>query len=143
MPAVAALPHWAERIEANERNADIILGMDPGGFIQVMERWLQAYLPGVGGPVAGMADTDIARIDRPLVVVRGDPRDHNHPESVTRHVRTLVRGSRLVEPPWPDGEWIRVTTAWANGEGELFEHWPLLAPVLLDGLEQVTALAST
>lgn len=134
MAAVARLPHWAERIAASPRNAEILNSQDPAAFIELMERWLQAYIPGRGGPVAGMDDADIENIRCPLLVFRGDRRDYNHPEFVTRHVHELVRGSRYVEPPWPDGEWMRVTTAVAAGNGELFGRWPLLAPVLLENL---------
>jgi pimeloyl-ACP methyl ester carboxylesterase len=138
MAAVAALPHWAERIEANPRNGDLLREQDPAEFIAVMERWLQAYLPGVGGPVAGMRDEDIAGLSRPLVIVRGDPLDYNHPESVTVHIHDLVPGSRLVPSPWEAGEWARVMTAYAAGTGELFAHWPDLAPVLLAELAAST-----
>lgn len=142
MAAVAALPHWAERIEANPRNRDLILGMDAGEMVAVMERWLGAYVPGVyvsdsQGSAAGMTDEQVARIRTPLVVVRGDRLDYNHPESVTRRVHELVPGSLQIEPPWEDGEWIRVTTAFAEGRGHLFERWPELAPLLLDALDQV------
>jgi pimeloyl-ACP methyl ester carboxylesterase len=135
MPAVAALPHWAERIRVNPRNAHFILDANPAEFISVMERWLQAYVPSRAGPVAGIADADIARITTPVVVVRGDSRDYNHPESVSRHVQALAPRSALVEPPWDDGEWLRLSATMAgDAAGDPFRHWPQLAPVLLDGL---------
>jgi pimeloyl-ACP methyl ester carboxylesterase len=136
MPAVAALPHWAERIAANPRNGDLLDQTDPDRFIEVMQRWLQAYEPG-RGTVAGMTDDDLAGLRVPLVLVRGDALDYNHPESVSRHVHALVPGSVLLEPPWPDGEWRRVTRAVADGTANLFDRWALLAPVLLGGLAQV------
>ena len=36
------------------------------------------------------------------------------------------------EPPWPDDEWMRRGVAAREGRGGLFEHWPLLAPQLLE-----------
>jgi hypothetical protein len=38
----------------------------------------------------------------------------------------------LVEPPWGDREWIERSDAARAGSGHLFEHWPLLAPQLLE-----------
>jgi pimeloyl-ACP methyl ester carboxylesterase len=137
MAAVARLPHWAERIAANPRNADLLAGIERERFIAVLEQWLLAYEPSRGGPVAGMSDADIAAIATPLVVVRGDAQDYNHPESVTRHVHALVPGSLLVDPPWPEGEWLRVMTSVEQGRGELFDRWPLLAPGLAAGLAQL------
>lgn len=139
MAAVAALAHWAGRIADNPRNADILLGQDPAEFIAIMERWLQAYVPAPGLPVAGIDDAAIRRISCPLVVVRGDRDDYNHPEAVSRHVHNLVPGSRYVEPPWSDGEWVRVTGEAAAGTLGLFGRWHELAPVLLQELARAAS----
>jgi pimeloyl-ACP methyl ester carboxylesterase len=139
MTAVAKLPYWAERIARNPRNEQLLMGFDRADFIEIMERWLQSFIPGRGGPVAGLADEDIATTTRPLLIVSGDPLDYNHPEFVARHVHELVPGSRYLDSPWPDGEWLRVTDAAAAGTAELFSRWELLAPTLLQNLADVTA----
>ncbi len=143
MAAVAQLPHWAERIARNPRNEQILSGFDRAEFIAIMEQWLESFTPNRGGPVAGLADEDIAATARPLLIVRGDPLDYNHPEFVTRHVHELVRGSRYLDSPWPDGEWLRLMNAVAAGTADLFGRWELLAPILLQNLADVTAKASS
>jgi hypothetical protein len=43
-------------------------------------------------------------------------------------VADLLPNSQLVEPPWPDTEWIDR----ARGLWNEFERWPLLAPQLAE-----------
>jgi hypothetical protein len=47
-------------------------------------------------------------------------------------VASMLPNSRLVEPPWGDGEWNErsATHTGVGGEG-LFVGWPQLAPLLL------------
>jgi 2-hydroxy-6-oxonona-2,4-dienedioate hydrolase len=139
MAAVAQVPHWAERIARNPRNEQLIKGFDRADFIAIMERWLESFSPNRGGPVAGLADEEISTLAGPLLIVHGDPLDYNHPEFVARHVHQLVRGSRYLDSPWPDGEWLRITAAAAAGTAPLFARWELLAPILLNSLADATA----
>ena len=46
----------------------------------------------------------------------------------SEQVAALLPNSRLVEPPWPDTEWIDR----ARGVWQGFERWPLLAPQLVE-----------
>jgi hypothetical protein len=43
-------------------------------------------------------------------------------------VAELLPNAQLVEPPWPDTEWIDR----AAGRWQGFERWPLLAPQLAE-----------
>jgi hypothetical protein len=47
-------------------------------------------------------------------------------------VHCLIRGSKLVEPPWPEDAWEKATRAWYEGRGHMFDPWVLAAPTILD-----------
>ena len=59
---------------------------------------------------------------------RSGASDHNHPRETSEQVAALLPNARLVEPPWPDTEWIDR----ARGIWQEFERWPLLAPQLVE-----------
>ena len=59
---------------------------------------------------------------------RSGASDPNHPAATSEQVAALLPNSELVEPPWPDTEWIdRARGIWRE-----FERWPLLAPQLAE-----------
>jgi hypothetical protein len=61
-------------------------------------------------------------------VFRSGASDPNHPRETSEQVASLLPNSQLVEPPWPDTEWIdRASGLWQG-----FERWPLLAPQLVE-----------
>jgi pimeloyl-ACP methyl ester carboxylesterase len=132
MEAVVELPDWAEVLERNPRNRDLFLALDPQQFIQTLERWMLAYCPQPSSTVPGLADHDLARLETPTLIFRSGTSDPHHTRATSERLHELIPGSRLVEPPWPDNEWIQRGEAAQNGTGHLFEHWPLLAPQLLD-----------
>ncbi len=132
MEAVVALPEWGEVLERNPRNHDRFLAFDPGEFIATLERWMLAYCPGPGMTVPGIADADLARCVVPTLVFRSGRSDPHHTRATSERLHELIPGSRLVEPPWPDDEWIRRGEAASDGTGALFERWPLLADQLLE-----------
>ena len=57
-PGPAASPAWAEQIQRNPKNRDIILAQDPDKFIKTMERWAMFYVPPKDSPVPGMTPAD-------------------------------------------------------------------------------------
>ncbi|HEY1741019.1 MAG TPA: alpha/beta hydrolase [Acidimicrobiia bacterium] len=132
MEAVVELPEWADALERNPRNRDRFLALDPKQFIETLERWMLVYCPGPGMTVPGIADTDLAPMQVPTLVFRSGQSDPHHTRATSERLHELIPGSQLVEPPWPDDEWIRRGEAARNGTGALFEHWPLLAPQLLE-----------
>jgi pimeloyl-ACP methyl ester carboxylesterase len=137
MAAVTRVPEWAARIAENPRNEERILDQDRDAFTRLMERWLEAFIPDRGGPVAGVDDADIVGLRPPLLVVRGDETDHNHPAWVSRHVFDLVDGAVMVDPPWPDGEWIRLMAEVEAGRETVLGRWSLYGPVLREHLPRV------
>jgi hypothetical protein len=47
-------------------------------------------------------------------------------------VYSLIKGSRLIEPPWPEDAWEQAARNTAAGTGALFDPWVHAAPALLD-----------
>jgi pimeloyl-ACP methyl ester carboxylesterase len=131
MEAVVELPEWAEVIERNPPNRDHFLRLDPREFIATLERWMLAYCPDPGTTVPGLPDAKCGALDIPTLVFRSGTSDPHHTRATSERVHELIRGSRLVEPPWGDDEWKQRGEAARNGSGHLFERWPLLAPQLL------------
>lgn len=132
MEGVVALPEWAEVIERNSGNRQRFLDVDRAQFIEVMERWMHAYCPRPGQHVPGLPD-DLARtITVPALVFRSGESDVFHTRATSEALAALMPNARLVEPPWPDTEWIDGQQRLAAGEqAGLFSNWPLLAPQLL------------
>ena len=81
-----------------------------------------------GRSVPGLPDVDAQRLDVPALVFRSGASDPHHPRATSERLAPLLPNSRLVEPPWPDTEWIDR----ARGVWQGFERWPLLAPQLLE-----------
>jgi pimeloyl-ACP methyl ester carboxylesterase len=132
MEAVVELPEWSEQLERNPSNRERFLALDAKEFIATLERWMLVYCPVEGGTVPGIMDADYAKVTVPTLIFRSGVSDPHHTRATTERVHELIAGSRLVEPPWPDDEWIQRSKASQAGEGGLFQRWPLLAPQLLE-----------
>jgi pimeloyl-ACP methyl ester carboxylesterase len=138
MEAVADLRDWEEVTRRNPANRTRILDQDRTTFLRTMERWMAAYYPKPGEAVPGLSGEQAGSIDVPTLVFRGGESDWWHPRRTTEEVAQLIPHSRLVEPPWPDTEWIDGTRRRERGEQlGAFERWPLLAPQLLEWAEDV------
>jgi pimeloyl-ACP methyl ester carboxylesterase len=132
MAAVADSPGWAEQIQRNPKNRDILLAQDPQRFIETMERWALAYMPSKTSPVPGMSPESFARLRMPVLIYRSGTSDLSHTRRTSEWVHELIPHSELREPPWPDDEWNnRSSYAAKHGSGH-FAGWPLLAPAMLD-----------
>jgi pimeloyl-ACP methyl ester carboxylesterase len=132
MEAVVELPEWAEVLERNPRNRARFLALDPQAFIATLERWMLAYCPDPSATVPGLSDADCANVAVPTLIFRSGVSDPHHTRATSERLHELIPGSRLVEPPWGDDEWMQRGVAAREGTGGLFERWPLLAPQLLD-----------
>jgi len=128
METVTNIPSWKEVFERYPPNRDILLAQDPKEFIAVMERWMEAYCSCGGELIPGLPDDDARGLDIPALVFRSGASDYNHPRETSEQVAALLPNAQLVEPPWPDTEWIDR----ARGIWQGFERWPLLAPQLLE-----------
>jgi 2-hydroxy-6-oxonona-2,4-dienedioate hydrolase len=132
MAAVADLPGWAEQLQRNPKNRDILLAQDPERFIDIMERWALAYMPSKTSPVPGMSPESFARLRMSVLVYRSGKSDLSHTRRTSEWVHELIPHSEMKEPPWPDDEWNnRSGYAAKHGSGH-FAGWPQLAPAILE-----------
>jgi pimeloyl-ACP methyl ester carboxylesterase len=132
MEAVVELPEWAEVLERNPGNRGRFLDLDPARFIETLERWMLVYCPDPNAMVPGVPDEACGALAIPTLVFRSGKSDPYHTRATSELLHGLIPGSRLVEPPWGDTEWIKRSNAARSGTGYLFERWPLLAPQLLE-----------
>ena len=137
MEAVVELPEWQEVLERNPANRDRMLAMDPGTFIDTMERWMLVYCPCGDEVVPGLSSQDAAELKVPALVFRSGASDVNHPRATSEAVAVALPNVRLVEPPWGDREWLDRQAARAKDGEALFARWPLLAPQLLEWADDV------
>jgi len=132
MAAVADMPQWAETIAANPANRERIASMDVDEFVSIMKRWLEAFVPRDGQPLPGVSAAQVASVRVPTLIFRGGSEDEYHPEQTSREVHALIPGAKLVDPPWGENEWDRVSKLRAEGKGSIFDPWVRLAPQILD-----------
>ena len=130
MEAVASLPEWAEVLRRNPGNRGRILSQDRERFIETMQRWAASFFPLPGSPVPDMTVENFRSLRVPTMVLRSGKSDLSHTRKASEEVQALIPGSTIVEPPWPDNEWMMRQAAAAAGEG-LFANWPKLAPQIL------------
>jgi pimeloyl-ACP methyl ester carboxylesterase len=135
MEAVVELPEWSEVLERNPANRERFLNLDPRAFIATLEGWMQAYCVGPDELVPGMPDDQYPKVTVPTLIFRSGASDPHHTRATSERLHELMVGSRLVEPPWGDDEWNLRSDAARAGTGFLFEHWPRLAPQLLEFAE--------
>ena len=127
---------WSDLVASNPRNKDRLLALGAEEFERVMNRWLDAFIPKPNEAIPGVPDYEFENVRVPTLIVRGGEKDYDHPKRTSFEVHALVKGSRLVEPPWPEDAWERAGEAWAAGTGALFAPWVLGAPVFLDFMNE-------
>jgi pimeloyl-ACP methyl ester carboxylesterase len=138
MEAVADLGDWEEVTRRNPSNRQRIIDQDRAAFLETMQRWLAAYYPTRDEAVPGLSTEQAAAIKVPTLVFRSGTSDWWHPRRTTEEVAQMIPGARLVEPPWPDTEWIDGSNRRAHGQQHgAFERWPLLVPQLLAWADEV------
>ena len=132
------LPEWKELIEANPRNKDRILAQDSDEFLKVMLRWLNAYVSKPGQTIPGVPDEMFDEIKVPTLIIRGGENDWDHPKRTSLEVSCLIKGSKLIDPPWPEDAWERASEARAQGKVKrfnMFDTWVQAAPAILKFLD--------
>jgi pimeloyl-ACP methyl ester carboxylesterase len=127
---------WADLIAANPRNRDRLAAIGAEEFHRVMERWLDAFIPKPNEAIPGVPDWEFEQLKVPTLIIRGGENDYDHPKRTSYEVHALIKGSRLIEPPWPEDAWERAAAASAAGGGTLFGPWVQAAPVLLDFINE-------
>jgi len=126
-----------ERIAENPANKDRILAMDPDEFLRVILRWLNAFVPKPGQAIPGVDDELFGDIKIPTLIIRGGENDWDHPKRTSLEVNCLIKGSTLIDPPWPEDAWERAGEDRASGKVKrfnMFDTWVQAAPAILDFL---------
>jgi 2-hydroxy-6-oxonona-2,4-dienedioate hydrolase len=123
---------WSDLVTVNPRNKERLLSIGAEEFERVMWRWLNAFVPKPNEPIPGVSNWEFDNIKVPTLIVRGGVNDIDHPKRTSLEVYSLIKGSRLVEPPWPEDAWEQAAKNSAAGTGALFDPWVDAAPVLLD-----------
>ena len=88
-------------------------------------------------PVASaLAVMLLAILMPPILIFRSGESDTAHPRETSEWVHRLIPQSKIVDPPWGNDEWNERVRAVAAGEAKgLFVRWPLLAPTILDFID--------
>lgn len=126
---------WKERIAENPANSERILAMDADEFLRVMLRWLNAFVPKPGQAIPGVDDELFGDIKVPTLIIRGGENDWDHPKRTSLEVNCLIKGSTLIDPPWPEDAWERAGEDRASGKVKrfnMFDTWVQAAPAILD-----------
>ena len=103
-----------------------------------MLRWLNAFVSKPGQTIPGVPDEMFDNITVPTLIIRGGENDWDHPKRTSLEVSCLIKGSTLIDPPWPEDAWERAGEAFARSGGKkfcLFDTWVQAAPAILDFLE--------
>jgi len=126
---------WKERIAENPANKDRILALDADEFLTVMLRWLNAFVPKPGQAIPGVDDELFGQIKVPTLIIRGGENDWDHPKRTSLEVNCLIKGSMLIDPPWPEDAWERAGEDRASGKVKhfnMFDTWVQAAPAILE-----------
>jgi 2-hydroxy-6-oxonona-2,4-dienedioate hydrolase len=137
MAGVTGVGEWRERIEENPANRERLLALDPDSFLKLMLRWLNAFVPKPGQTIPGVEDEMFDNITVPTLIIRGGENDLDHPKRTSLEVSCLIKGSTLIDPPWPEDAWERASEKRAQGKVKrfnMFDTWVQAAPALLDFL---------
>jgi len=132
------VPEWRERIEQNPANRQRFLELDNDEFLKVMLRWLNAFVSKPGQTIPGVPDETFENITVPTLIIRGGENDWDHPKRTSLEVSCLIKGSTLIDPPWPEDAWERAGEKFAQSGGKkfcLFDTWVQAAPAILDFLD--------
>ncbi|MGV0745938.1 alpha/beta fold hydrolase [Mycolicibacterium sp. XJ870] len=138
MKAVAHIDEWKTLAVDNPANTDRILAQDSDEFLKLMLRWLNAFVPKPGQTIPGVEDEMFDNIKVPTLIIRGGENDLDHPKRTSLEVSCLVKGSKLIDPPWPEDAWERAGEARASGKVKrfnMFDTWVQAAPAILDFLD--------
>ncbi len=138
MKGVIAVDEWRQRIAENPANRERFLAMDPDEFLKLMMRWLNAFVPKPGQTIPGVEDEMFDNITVPTLIIRGGENDLDHPKRTSLEVSCLIKGSTLIDPPWPEDAWERAGEARASGKVKrfnMFDTWVQAAPAILNFLD--------
>jgi 2-hydroxy-6-oxonona-2,4-dienedioate hydrolase len=126
---------WKPLIEANPRNRQRLHDLGAEEFERVMLRWLDAFTPKPNEAIPGVPDYLFDDIKVPTLIVRGGEKDYDHPKRTSFEIHALIKGSTLIDPPWPEDAWEVAAAATSAGRGSLFDFWQSGAEVFLNFID--------
>jgi len=138
MNGVTHVDEWKQRIQENPANHARFLALDPDEFLKLMLRWLNAFVPKAGQTIPGVEDEMFDNIRVPTLIIRGGENDLDHPKRTSLEVNCLIKGSKVIDPPWPEDAWERAGEERASGRVKrfnMFDTWVQAAPAILNFLE--------
>jgi len=138
MEGLLHLREWKERIADNPANEARLLALDPDEFVKVMMRWLNAFVSKPGQTIPGVEDEMFDNITVPTLIIRGGEDDWDHPKRTSLEVSCLIKGSELIDPPWPEDAWEQAAKDNAQGKVKhfnMFDTWVQAAPAILKFLD--------
>ncbi len=139
MKGLLSIREWKERIAENPANEERILSFDADHFLKVMLRWLNAFVSKPGQTIPGVDDEMFDNITVPTLIIRGGEDDLDHPKRTSLEVSCLIKGSTLIDPPWPEDAWERASEQRAQGKVKrfnMFDTWVQAAPAILEFLRR-------
>jgi 2-hydroxy-6-oxonona-2,4-dienedioate hydrolase len=132
MEGVAGLQDWAQVLELNPANRERFLAFDRDEYLKVQLRWLNAFVPKPGQTIPGVEDEEFDKLSIPTLIIRGGAKDMDHPKRTSLEMNVLIKGSKLVDPPWAEDAWERAGERAQRGDGSIFDYWYMAAPMILD-----------
>jgi 2-hydroxy-6-oxonona-2,4-dienedioate hydrolase len=138
MKGLLHLREWQERIAENPANEERLLSQDPDEFVKLMMRWLNAFVSKPGQTIPGVDDEMFGNIKVPTLIIRGGEDDWDHPKRTSLEVSCLIKGSELIDPPWPEDAWEQAAKDNAQGKVKhfnMFDTWVQAAPAILKFLD--------
>jgi pimeloyl-ACP methyl ester carboxylesterase len=137
MEQVAKSSLFAEQVQRNPRNREILLRQDRDTFVATMERWASGFIPPSPTAVPGASPEKLAKLPMPVLIFNNHPGDFFHRAPITRWLHEAIPHSKLIELPWQEDVFAkRMKEATANGSGlGHFLDWPDLAPAIIDFIE--------
>jgi pimeloyl-ACP methyl ester carboxylesterase len=130
MQAVAAMPYWAERIQANPANRARLLATDPGQFAAVMRRW--AGTMRADDLLIGAPADDLRRVSVAVRIVAGSD-DTGHLRERAERAAALIPGAELVDPAGFREEWLEIKQRVPVGTG--YERLSQLPELIADFID--------
>jgi 2-hydroxy-6-oxonona-2,4-dienedioate hydrolase len=137
MKGLLRVDEWKQRVAENPVNEERILALDTDGFLRLMLRWLNAFVSKPGQTIPGVEDELFDNIKVPTLIIRGGENDWDHPKRTSLEVSCLIKGSMLIDPPWPEDAWERAAEDRAQGKVKrlnMFDTWVQAAPPILEFL---------
>ena len=137
MSGICDTPHYAQRIQRNERNRRLLLDMDVDEFIATMQRWRAAFLASADYPTMLMTDADLCRINVPTRVIPGLTDDPIHGRQTSEAVARLIPGASVAwlpderRPADADTGWLRSALDRRASSPELLAHVLAFAATLV------------